>query len=65
MPKMGTEHLATTPELRPTLWSCRKCAALISIYSVVIIDLATCPVCGDVAMDSRGSFETILGIALP
>jgi hypothetical protein len=63
--KMESEHATSTPELKPTLWRCRRCAALVSIYSVDVIDEAICPICCDVTLDSRGSFETILGIAFP
>jgi hypothetical protein len=65
MPKTGTELTESTPEPIPTLWLCQRCVALISIYSLEIIDLAVCPICCEVTMDSLGSFETILGIAFP
>ena len=65
MPKTGTGPTGSTPEARPTLWLCQRCAALISIYSLESIDLAVCPICCEVTMDSLGSFETVLGIAFP
>jgi hypothetical protein len=65
MPKVGAEHKVSSPELRPTLWRCHKCVSLISIYSIEDIDSAICPICCDVTMDSLGSFESILGMALP
>jgi hypothetical protein len=65
MPARGIEVIGSIPEPIPTLWRCQRCAALISIYSLEIIDLATCPICCDMTMDSLGNFETILGIAFP
>ena len=65
MPKAGTEPKGRTPELNPTLWRCQRCAALISIYSLEIIDLVVCPLCCDVTTDSLGSFETILRMTFP
>ena len=65
MPEGGTENKANAPEMRPTLWRCQRCAALISIYSAEEIDRAICPICCDVTMDSLGSFEAILGMAFP
>ena len=62
LPEIGTGKIAARPELRPTLWHCHRCAARIAIYSAEIIELATCPICCDVTLDPRGSFETILGI---
>jgi ribosomal protein S27E len=63
MPEVRTVNLASAPELRPTLWRCHRCGAQISIYSMEIIEIAICPICCDVRLDPRGSFETILGIA--
>jgi hypothetical protein len=65
MSKTGMELTGSNPEPRPTLWLCQRCAALISIYSSEIIDLAVCPICCDMTMDSLGSFETILGMTFP
>ena len=65
MPETEMELTGSTPEPRPTLWRCQRCAALISIYSFKTIDLAVCPICCDVTMDSLGSFESILGMAFP
>jgi len=64
MPEIGTEKIAGRSELRPILWHCRQCTALIAIYSAEIIEMAICPICGDVTLDLCGSFETILGIPL-
>jgi Zn-finger nucleic acid-binding protein len=52
------------PEVRQTLWRCHHCAALIAIYSVKMIEMAICPICCDVTLDKRGSFEAILGMTL-
>lgn len=60
MPNIGTETIATKPELRPTLWRCPRCTAFIAIYSAQIIEIAICPICCDVTLDECGSFEAIL-----
>lgn len=52
-------------ELRQTLWHCRHCSSLIAIYSPESVQLAICPICCDVTLDHRGSFESILGMSLP
>jgi Zn-finger nucleic acid-binding protein len=62
MPDIRTEKIVSIPELKPTLWHCHRCAALIVIYSSEMIEMAICPICCDVPLDPRGSFETILGI---
>jgi Zn-finger nucleic acid-binding protein len=64
MPEIATEKIAGRQELRQTLWHCHRCAALIAIYSSEIIEFAICPICCDVKMDQRGSFETILGMTI-
>ena len=61
MPKVGTEHKVSSPELRPTLWRCHKCVSLISIYSIEDIDCAICPICCDVTMDSFRELRVHLG----
>ena len=63
MPAIGAVDFAREPELTATLWHCHQCAALIGIYSAAIIGLAVCPICCDVTLEPRGSFETILGLA--
>jgi|HubBroStandDraft_6_1064221.scaffolds.fasta_scaffold56812_1 Zn-finger nucleic acid-binding protein len=62
MPETRIEQNAGRPELISTLWHCPKCASLITIYSAEIIEIAICPICCDVSLDSRGNFETILGM---
>jgi hypothetical protein len=52
-------------ELRQTLWHCHRCSALIAIYSAESVQLAICPICCDVTLDQRGSFESILGMTFP
>jgi hypothetical protein len=64
MPEIRTETIASRPELRPTLWQCGQCTAVIAIYSAEIIEMAICPICCDVTLDRCGSFESILGIPL-
>jgi hypothetical protein len=64
MPKIGTEHPTNPSKMDSTLWFCHQCGAFISIYSAEAITAAICPICVDVIMDSRGSFEGILEIAL-
>jgi Zn-finger nucleic acid-binding protein len=63
MDEIGAETIASRPELEQTLWHCHRCAVLVAIYSVEIVELAICPICCDVKLDHRGSFESILGIA--
>jgi Zn-finger nucleic acid-binding protein len=63
MPEIATVKIANRQELRQTLWHCHQCAALIAIYSAKNIEMAICPICCDVVLDERGSFETILGMA--
>ena len=65
MAKTGTRNIASKPELRPTLWHCHRCASHIAIYSAHVIESAICPICCDVMLDPRGSFEAILGISFP
>jgi|GEM_PF-5364380 Zn-finger nucleic acid-binding protein len=62
MPDTATAKIATRRELSQTLWHCHRCAALIAIYSADAIELAFCPICCDVKLDQRGSFEAILGM---
>ncbi len=64
MSTIKTGTFVCKPELIPTLWRCHRCGALVSIYSDEIIEMAICPICNDVALDSRGSFETILGMTM-
>jgi len=64
MPENRTQRIANRQELKQTLWKCRRCAALIAIHSAEAIESATCPICCDVALDQRGTFETILGMAV-
>ena len=62
MPEIGIRTIASKPELKPTLWHCDRCAAEIAIYSAELIEMAICPICCDVGLEPRGSFEAILGI---
>jgi Zn-finger nucleic acid-binding protein len=62
MPEIAGVKTASKKELRQTLWHCPRCASLIAIYSVEVVELAICPICCDVTLDQRGSFETILGM---
>jgi hypothetical protein len=64
MREIRTPQFARGQELEQTLWHCPRCAALIAIYSAEAIELAMCPICCDVTLDSRGNFETILGMAI-
>lgn len=64
MPDIPGVEIASGQELKQTLWHCHRCAALVAIYSAGIIELATCPICCDVRLNQRGSFETILGMTL-
>jgi Zn-finger nucleic acid-binding protein len=63
MAELGTRNIVSRPELRPTLWHCHCCDAHIAIYSAELIESAICPICCDVTLDPRGSFEAILGIS--
>jgi Zn-finger nucleic acid-binding protein len=65
MPEIGALKFASRPELKQTLWHCHRCTALIAIYSAELVELAICPICCDVTLDQRGSFESILGMAFP
>ena len=62
MPMPGRDTPSGRSEQSPTLWRCHRCTAIITIYSADIIQWAVCPICRDVALDLRGSFETILGL---
>jgi uncharacterized paraquat-inducible protein A len=62
MSKSGTQKIASEQELNQTLWHCHHCAALVAIYSADSVKSAMCPVCWDVALDPRGTFEMILGM---
>jgi hypothetical protein len=63
MDEIGAETIDSGPELKHTLWHCHRCAVLVAIYSAEIVEMAICPICCDVKLDHRGSFESILGIA--
>jgi hypothetical protein len=63
MREFRTPQFARGQELEQSLWHCRRCAALIAIYSAAAIESAMCPICCDVTLDARGNFETILGMA--
>lgn len=65
MPDSAAVKGVSMQELRQTLWHCRRCSALIAIYSAESVRLAICPICCDVTLDHRGSFESILGMTLP
>ena len=65
MPEIAAVKGAGMQELRQTLWHCHRCRALISIYSAESVPLAICPICCDVTLDQRGSFESILGMTSP
>lgn len=65
MPKIAAGKDVSKQELRPSLWHCRRCSALIAIYSAESLQLAICPICCDVTLDQRGSFESILGMTFP
>jgi Zn-finger nucleic acid-binding protein len=62
MPETKRVEIASIKELIQTLWYCNRCSALIAIYSADVIELAICPICCDVTLDQRGSFEAILGM---
>jgi hypothetical protein len=62
MPEIPAVKIASRQELRQTLWHCHRCGAIIAIYSAEFIGFAICPICCDVALDQRGSFESILGM---
>lgn len=62
MREIRAETIASREELKQTLWHCHRCAALIAIYSAQNFEKAMCPICCDVTLDHRGSFESILGI---
>ena len=63
MPESDRKNIATPPDLTPTLWRCRQCNTLVGVYSANIIEFAICPICCDVVLDRRGSFEAILGLS--
>jgi Zn-finger nucleic acid-binding protein len=63
MSEMTSLDVISGRELIQTLWRCHRCSALIAIYSAEVIELVICPICCDVTLDQRGSFETILGMA--
>lgn len=63
MDEIRAETIAGRQELKQTLWHCPQCTALIAIYSTENLEIAICPICCDVTLDQRGSFESILGIA--
>jgi Zn-finger nucleic acid-binding protein len=65
MPAIAAKKGASIQELRQTLWHCHRCSALVAIYSAESVLLAICPICCDVIMDQRGSFESILGMSFP
>jgi Zn-finger nucleic acid-binding protein len=65
MPEIAAAKGASLQELRHTLWHCHFCGALIAIYSAGSVPLAICPICCDVTLDQRGSFESILGMSFP
>jgi hypothetical protein len=65
MPEIAAVKGASMQELRQTLWHCHRCSALIAIYSTESVPLAICPICCDVTLDQRGSFESILGMTSP
>jgi Zn-finger nucleic acid-binding protein len=62
MHEIRAETIAGRQELKQTLWHCPQCTALIAIYSTENFEMAICPICCDVTLDQRGSFESILGI---
>jgi Zn-finger nucleic acid-binding protein len=63
MTDVRKDAVTRRPDLKPTLWHCHHCAALIAIYSIEIIEMAICPICCDVTLDRFGRFEDILGIS--
>jgi hypothetical protein len=65
MPEIAAVKGVSLQESRQTLWHCRRCSALIAIYSAESVHLAICPICCDVTLDQRGSFESILGMTFP
>jgi hypothetical protein len=65
MPKKDRGQVTESPDPRATLWFCSQCDAVVGIYSVEEIDLPACPICHVLIMDSLGSFESIVGMALP
>jgi uncharacterized paraquat-inducible protein A len=65
MPEIAAVKGLSKQEMRQSLWHCHRCSALIAIYSAESVQLAICPVCCDVTLDQRGSFESILGMTFP
>jgi Zn-finger nucleic acid-binding protein len=63
MPDSDRNNIASSSDLTPTLWRFRQCNTLIGVYSANIIEFAICPICCDVVLDPRGSFEAILGLS--
>jgi hypothetical protein len=54
MREFRTPQFARGQELEQSLWHCRRCAALIAIYSAAAIESAMCPICCDVTLDAPG-----------
>jgi hypothetical protein len=63
MPESDQKNIAMPSDLTPTLWRCRQCHTLVGVYSANIIEFAICPICCDVVLEPRGSFEAILGLS--
>jgi hypothetical protein len=63
MPDIPGANIPSGRDLQQTLWHCHQCTALVAIHSAEVIESATCPICCDVKLDQRGSFETILGMS--
>lgn len=63
MPENDQNNITRPSDLTPTLWRCRQCNTLVGVYSANTIAFAICPICCDVLLEPRGSFEAILGLS--
>jgi len=53
---------AMNPPLQATLWRCGMCNSFISIHAPQLVTEPLCPICGDVAIEFCGRFQSIFGL---